>query len=51
MTTVQYKTGARKDIEAQGYRIVVNVGDQFSDLVGGHADRGYKLPNPFYYLP
>jgi acid phosphatase len=51
LTTVQYKTAARKDIAAQGYRIVVNVGDQFSDLVGGHADNGYKLPNPFYYLP
>jgi hypothetical protein len=51
LTTVQYKTGARRDIESQGYRIVANVGDQFSDLVGGHAQRGFKLPNPFYYLP
>ena len=26
-------------IEQQGYRIVANVGDQESDLEGGHADR------------
>jgi hypothetical protein len=50
-TTVQYKTAAREDIESQGYRIVANVGDQFSDLVGGHAQKAFKLPNPFYYLP
>ena len=51
LSTVQYKTGARKDIESQGYRIVANLGDQFSDLAGGHAKRGFKLPNPFYFLP
>jgi hypothetical protein len=51
LSTVQYKTGARKDIESQGYRIVANVGDQFSDLAGGHAMRGFKVPNPFYFLP
>jgi hypothetical protein len=51
MTTVQYKSGARKDIEHQGYRIVANVGDQYSDLAGGHEDTAFKLPNPFYFLP
>ncbi len=50
-TTVQYKAGARRAIERRGFRIVANVGDQFSDLAGGHARRAYKLPNPFYYLP
>jgi hypothetical protein len=50
-TTIQYKTGARKDIESQGYRIVANVGDQFSDLIGGHAQKAFKLPNHFYFLP
>ena len=47
-STRQYKTGARRDIEAQGYTIIANVGDQQSDLDGGHAERTYKLPNPFY---
>jgi HAD superfamily, subfamily IIIB (Acid phosphatase) len=50
-TTVAYKSGARKAIEAQGYDIVANVGDQYSDLAGGYADAAFKLPNPFYYLP
>jgi predicted secreted acid phosphatase len=50
-TTVQYKSGARAAIEGQGYRIVANVGDQYSDLAGGHEDIGFKLANPFYFLP
>jgi len=27
------------------------VGDQFSDLKGGFADKGFKLPDPYYYIP
>jgi hypothetical protein len=50
-TTVQYKSGARAAIEQQGYRIIANVGDQYSDLAGGHEDFAFKLPNPFYFLP
>ena len=50
-TTVDYKSGARKAIEAKGYRIVASVGDQYSDLAGGHETAAFKLPNPFYYLP
>jgi len=30
---------------------VANVGDQLSDLAGGHAGRDFKLPNPFYHIP
>jgi len=48
--TRAYKSAARADIEADGYRIVLNVGDQDSDLRGGHADKAYKLPNPFYFI-
>jgi predicted secreted acid phosphatase len=50
-TTVDYKSGARKAIEAKGYRIVASVGDQYSDLAGGHEAAAFKLPNPFYFLP
>jgi acid phosphatase len=50
-TTVDYKSGARAAIEQQGYRIVAGVGDQYSDLAGGHEDVAFKLPNPFYFLP
>src|SRR5829696_828103 len=47
---IPFKSGQRAVLEAQGYRIVVNVGDQESDLAGGHADRSFKLPNPFYFI-
>ncbi len=50
-TLTQYKSAARAGIEKQGYRIILNVGDQESDLAGGHASRAFKLPNPFYYSP
>jgi predicted secreted acid phosphatase len=50
-TTVDYKSGARAGIEQQGYRIVASVGDQYSDLAGGHEAVAFKLPNPFYFLP
>jgi predicted secreted acid phosphatase len=49
--TIQYKSGTRAYIESQGYEIVGNFGDQFSDLLGGFADKTFKMPNPNYYLP
>jgi predicted secreted acid phosphatase len=51
-TTVQYKAGTRKHLEqARHLHILANLGDQFSDLKGGHAKKKIKLPNPTYYLP
>ena len=50
-STIEYKSQTRQHIEDTGYDIVANLGDQFSDLIGGHADQVYKLPNPTYYLP
>lgn len=50
-TTVEFKATTRKHIESLGYDIVLNVGDQWSDLQGGHADYTLKLPNPTYFLP
>ena len=49
--TIQYKSGTRAYIESQGYNVVADFGDQFSDLKGGHADKVFKMPNPNYYLP
>lgn len=46
-----YKTAIRKKLENQGYVIVINMGDQESDLIGGYAEKGFKLPNPYYYIP
>lgn len=49
LVTYKYKSAARKRITAQGYDIVLNVGDQYSDLQGGYADYQFKIPDPFYY--
>jgi len=49
--TVAYKTGARESIEKMGFKIVVSIGDQYSDLAGGHALDCEKLPNHMYFLP
>jgi acid phosphatase len=49
-TAAVYKTAARAAIELKGYTIIANVGDQQSDLDGGHAERVFKLPNPFYFI-
>jgi len=48
---IPYKRGARRKITRRGYRIIVNLGDQWSDLRGGFALRRYKLPNPMYVTP
>ncbi|WP_345652290.1 HAD family acid phosphatase [Streptomyces siamensis] len=40
-----YKTGKRAQIEALGYTIIANVGNNTTDLVGGHAERTFKLPD------
>lgn len=51
-TTIQYKSLTRRYIESQlGVDIVANFGDQYSDLIGGYADKTVKIPNPMYYLP
>jgi predicted secreted acid phosphatase len=50
-SVADYKSSARKSIEAQGYRVIANVGDQQSDLDGGVAERAYRVPNPFYFIP
>jgi hypothetical protein len=53
-STIEYKSQTRAYLESTAggaYDIVANLGDQYSDLIGGHADRTIKLPNPTYYLP
>jgi len=48
LTTRGFKIDTRRKLQQQGYLIVANIGDQDSDLVGGYAERIFKLPNPFY---
>ena len=44
-----YKTAVRKMITKDlKYQIILNVGDQENDLVGGFAERTEKVPNPIY---
>ena len=45
-----WKARTRARIERRGFTIVANVGDQRSDLDGGHALRRFKLPNPMYVI-
>jgi hypothetical protein len=51
-STIEYKLNARKTIVDAGYRIILNVGDQFSDLNGSPAaEFSFKPSNPFYSIP
>jgi predicted secreted acid phosphatase len=50
-SAVEFKAPERKKLVDEGYTIIVNMGDQMSDLEGGFAERTYKLPNPFYFVP
>src|SRR5262249_31593165 len=46
-----YKTSKRIDVENRGFVIIASIGDQKSDLAGGHAEMPFKVPNPFYFIP
>lgn len=48
---IPFKSHTRKMLTEKGYIIVASIGDQYSDLKGGYAQKVFKLPNPFYYLP
>jgi len=46
-----YKSEKRNDMVEEGYRILGNSGDQWSDLLGSSVSiRSFKLPNPMYYI-
>jgi predicted secreted acid phosphatase len=48
---IPFKSKTRAMISQQGYTIIASIGDQYSDIRGGYAKKGFKLPNPYYYLP
>jgi len=50
-SAVEFKAPARCALEREGFRIILALGDQQSDLDGGCVERGFKLPNPVYFLP
>ena len=47
-TNASFKSAARQQLIAERRTIIANIGDQASDLVGGSAERTFKLPNSFY---
>ena len=49
-SAVDFKAPLRKKLTEQGYTIVLSMGDQYSDLKGGYAERTYKLVNPYYFI-
>ncbi|KAF8652038.1 hypothetical protein HU200_062981 [Digitaria exilis] len=50
-TAVKYKSERRAAMEAEGFKILGNSGDQWSDLLGSPmATRSFKLPNPMYFI-
>ncbi|MBX9688660.1 MAG: HAD family acid phosphatase [Candidatus Obscuribacterales bacterium] len=44
------KSRFRKKIQDMGYNIIVNIGDQYSDLAGGLSEDCEKLPNKMYFI-
>lgn len=50
-SVVPFKSHAREEIEQEGYTVLLSMGDQYSDLRGGYAERDFKLPNPMYFIP
>jgi predicted secreted acid phosphatase len=49
-SVVPYKSAQRKKLIEVGATIVLNIGDQKSDLAGGAARRTQLLPNPIYTI-
>jgi acid phosphatase len=50
-TAPRFKSTERGRLAAQGYTIVLNVGDQWSDLRGApEAEYSVKYPDPYYFL-
>ncbi|KAF6146141.1 hypothetical protein GIB67_015579 [Kingdonia uniflora] len=46
-----YKSEKRSEMVKEGYRVLGNSGDQWSDLLGAAISiRSFKLPNPMYYI-
>jgi acid phosphatase len=46
-----FKIARRKKLTDEGYVIILNIGDQESDLVGGYSIYTLRIPNPMYFIP
>lgn len=50
LSALEYKTVHRAKLVQEGYTIVGNIGDQWSDLRGGNSGYQVKLPNYRYMI-
>lgn len=51
LTAMEYKSRERTKLVKAGYRILGNMGDQWSDVIGENVGkRTFKLPNPMFYI-
>ncbi|MCX7797221.1 MAG: HAD family acid phosphatase [Melioribacter sp.] len=46
----EFKAKKREELVSRGYEIIANIGDQWSDLVGGNSGYKIKLPNYLYLI-
>ena len=51
LSVQRFKANMRDELQKEGKLIILNIGDQHSDLIGGNARKSIKLPNPFYLIP
>jgi acid phosphatase len=51
-STTDYKSSMRAQVVGEGYKLILNVGDQWSDLKGVPvAEFSVKYPDPYYLIP
>ena len=50
LTAVEFKSNVRTALTKQGYEIIGNVGDQWSDLEGPYSGIKIKIPNYLYLI-
>ena len=50
LTAAEYKTRRRQELVDNGYSIVGNVGDQWSDMSGGNSGYFVRITNYIYYV-
>jgi len=51
LSAQDYKAKHRRQLEQAGWNIMLSIGDQPSDMLGGYTDSGFLLPNPMYLIP
>jgi len=50
LTALDFKSGMRAQLVAQGYSIIGTIGDQWSDIDGNNSGYRMKVVNPCYFI-